>query len=206
MSSKLYYFHDPMCSWCWGYRPTFKKLLDKLPEEVTVEYVLGGLAPDTDEPMPAGMRETLQGYWRKIQRLLGTEFNFEFWQQCQPRRDTYKACRAVIAAGYEGLDLAMLEAVHQAYYLRAMNPSEIDTLVELAKQIGLDEDRFRSRLLSAETDRQLQQQIKLTRQWQVQGFPALFLQVNGHRYSLPLDYQDEEVTLQLLRELHQKAT
>ncbi|MDF4306582.1 DsbA family protein, partial [Vibrio parahaemolyticus] len=26
MDIKLYYVHDPMCSWCWGYKPTIEKL------------------------------------------------------------------------------------------------------------------------------------------------------------------------------------
>ena len=191
-----------MCSWCWGYRPTLNKLLAKLPADVTVEYVLGGLAPDNDEAMPAEMRDAIEGYWRKIQNLLGTEFNFAFWHQCQPRRDTYKACRAVIAARAEGMDLAMLDAIQRAYYLRAMNPSDIDTLVILAQELGLDAASFRARLLSEETDSQLQKEINLGRQWQIQGFPALVLQVDERRYALPVDYQDEEVTLKVLKGLH----
>ena len=52
MQAILYYLHDPMCSWCWGYRPTWLKLKAALPHYVQVEYLLGGLAPDNDEPMP----------------------------------------------------------------------------------------------------------------------------------------------------------
>ncbi|MFT6977114.1 MAG: putative protein-disulfide isomerase, partial [Shewanella psychromarinicola] len=25
-NTTLYYVHDPMCSWCWGYRPTWDTL------------------------------------------------------------------------------------------------------------------------------------------------------------------------------------
>ncbi|MBE8572891.1 DsbA family protein, partial [Vibrio sp. OPT46] len=31
MDIKLYYVHDPMCSWCWGYKPTLDKLKQQLP-------------------------------------------------------------------------------------------------------------------------------------------------------------------------------
>lgn len=201
MIATLYYCYDPMCSWCWGYRPTLNKLLAKLPAELNVEFILGGLAPDTAEPMPAAMRDTIEGYWRKIQGLLGTEFNFDFWRQCQPRRDTYKACRAIIAARPEGKQRGMLEAIQQAYYLRAMNPSEIDVLLQLAEEIGMNPDTFRVRLLCGATDQQLQKEITQVRQWQVQGFPSLVLECNERRYLLPVDYQDEEVTLKRLKEL-----
>ncbi|MBL4606347.1 MAG: DsbA family protein [Pseudomonadales bacterium] len=70
----LYYFHDPMCSWCWGFRPTWLKLQEHLPQNIKVEYVLGGLAADNDQPMPQDMREMLQGTWRQIHRELGADF------------------------------------------------------------------------------------------------------------------------------------
>lgn len=54
----LYYVHDPMCSWCWGFQPTWRKIKAELPDGVSVEYLLGGLARDSEEPM----LETMRGY------------------------------------------------------------------------------------------------------------------------------------------------
>jgi len=48
----LYYIHDPMCSWCWAFRPVWGEVQRRLPETVSVTYLLGGLAPDSDAPMP----------------------------------------------------------------------------------------------------------------------------------------------------------
>ena len=45
---KLYYIHDPMCSWCWAFRPTLTKVLAELPAHIEVQYLVGGLAPDSD--------------------------------------------------------------------------------------------------------------------------------------------------------------
>ncbi|GAL16296.1 thioredoxin [Vibrio astriarenae] len=59
-----------MCSWCWGFKPTWKKLEQKLQNYVEVKYVVGGLAPDTLEPMPMQMREQIATYWHKIEGLL----------------------------------------------------------------------------------------------------------------------------------------
>ena len=46
-SATLYYIHDPMCSWCWAYRPTLMQLRENLPDDIRWQNVLGGLAPDT---------------------------------------------------------------------------------------------------------------------------------------------------------------
>ena len=85
MKTKLFYVYDPMCSWCWGYAPTWQRLKSELASHVEVVYALGGLAPDSDDAMPQAMQKFLQQTWQKISQQLGTEFNFDFWQQCQPR-------------------------------------------------------------------------------------------------------------------------
>ena len=94
----LYYVLDPMCSWCWAFRSSWLALLEELPDSVTVRYVLGGLAPDSDEPMPQAQRESIRQIWQSIAQRTGTEFNLDFWTRNTPRRSTYPACRAVIAA------------------------------------------------------------------------------------------------------------
>jgi len=75
MPSTLYYIHDPMCSWCWGHRALWDRLQKLLPDNVVIEYVAGGLAADTNEPMPMVLQQTIQGYWREIEAKLGTAFN-----------------------------------------------------------------------------------------------------------------------------------
>jgi putative protein-disulfide isomerase len=74
-----------MCSWCWGFRPTSDQLRANLPGHLKLEKILGGLAPDSDLPMPAELRDKLPDTWRRIQERLGTEFNFDFWTVCEPR-------------------------------------------------------------------------------------------------------------------------
>ena len=120
--SELIYVHDPMCSWCWGLRPVFQRLIDQLPSQIRVSYLLGGLAADSDAPMAEEMQHQLQDTWHRIQqRIPNTEFNYDFWTRCQPRRSTYPACRAVIAARRIDVELekSMVLAIQRAYYLQA---------------------------------------------------------------------------------------
>ncbi len=151
----LYYAHDPMCSWCWAFSPALQYLFDNLPDNIQFVSLLGGLAKDSMEHMPEETKEYVQNHWRNIQEEVpGTEFNFDFWRVCKPRRSTYPACRAVIAARIQGnqFDPAMTQAIQQAYYLQARNPSDIKTLIELAGEIGLDKDKFSSNIKSEETE------------------------------------------------------
>jgi len=132
----LYFYHDPMCSWCWGYRPVSDRLFASLPNSVELVKIVGGLAPDSDEPMPQNLLEGLPKAWSRIHDLLGTEFNFDFWSKCKPRRSTYPACRAVLAADNQNKYDEMIDAIQHAYYLRAMNPSDLVTLETLAGSLS----------------------------------------------------------------------
>ncbi len=198
---KLYYYHDPMCSWCWGYRPTAQALFSSLPENVSMKNILGGLAPDSDEPMSAELRSTISDHWKRIHDTLGTEFNFDFWTNCKPRRSTYPACRAVIAATNQDREEDMIFAIQRAYYLRAMNPSDLETLEALADELDLNRALFQSDLRSAETELEFQRQIALTRSSPIRGFPALALEDSGQLRSVCLDYKSHETTLQHLQAL-----
>jgi putative protein-disulfide isomerase len=208
MKTKLYYIHDPMCSWCWGYRPVWSQLKNSLPDSIELEYVAGGLAPDNDNPMPQDMQQRLQGAWRKIADLLGTEFNFDFWTQNTPRRSTYIACRAVIAAKKQNVELEMVEAIQRAYYLQALNPSDTDILMRLAwdlyaKELDVDLDQFANDLTSVETQHELERQIALAGSLSDKGFPSLVLEHNGEQHFIQHDYKDHTPTLKIIEAIIQ---
>ncbi len=199
---KLYYVHDPMCSWCWAFRPVWAAIRARLPSDIDPERVLGGLAPDTREPMPEAMRAYVQDTWCRIERVVpGTEFNFEFWNRCRPRRSTYPACRAVIAATAQGagFEEPMIEAIQRAYYLEARNPSDEDTLIALAEAIGLDCELFSLTLNDPSIQAELLRQIEFSKSLGARGFPSLILEdEKGHR-PIAYDYDDPSVVLAKLR-------
>ncbi|MFD2229856.1 DsbA family protein [Alkalimarinus sediminis] len=204
MRTTLYYFHDPMCSWCWGYSHTWNQLQQLLPDHIGVEYVVGGLAPDSDIPMPASMAQTIQTHWKRIESELGTRFNYDFWVKCSPKRSTYPACRAVLAAEKQQQQKAMIQRIQEAYYLEAKNPSEQSTLIKLAEEIGLDPVKFTADINSTEIEQELQDQIQLTRQSPIQGFPSLLL-VKGSihyptsvGYPIPVDYHSPHTTIEAI--------
>jgi len=92
MVAELLYFHDPMCSWGWAFRPACTALRARLSTDLTLRRVVGGLARDNDQPMPEEMRAKVKGFWRTIQETVpGTRFNFAFWENCTSRRSTFNA-------------------------------------------------------------------------------------------------------------------
>jgi len=208
MSTTLFYIHDPMCSWCWGFRPTWLTLQHQLPPHIRIQYVLGGLAPDSQTPMPTAMQQRIQQHWHTIRRKIpGTVFNFDFWTKNQPRRATWPACRAVIATRRQrpAAEHSMILAIQRAYYIEARNPSDDDVLIRLAGKLGLDVSRFQHDLNSTATQRELEQEIALRRKLGANSFPSLILQCHGRCYVIPVDYRRAETMQQHITALADDA-
>ena len=187
-----------MCSWCWAYKPTWQKILTKLPQSLNVEYLLGGLAPDNDNPMSPETRNFVMDNWRRVQeKVPATEFNYEFWRLNTPKRSTYIACRAVISARIQNpkFERAMIDAIQYAYYLKAQNPSEETVLFDLAENIGLNIQAFKKDLNSPRVNNSLLKEIEFSRLMPISGFPSLVLSKNNTLTQIRINYINAKFTI-----------
>lgn len=209
MPTTLIYIHDPMCSWCWAFKPALTQLISELGDTVARRNILGGLAPDSDQPMPQQMQDALQTTWQRIQQAVpGTRFNFDFWSENTPRRSTYPACRAVLAARAQEprFEEMMISAIQEAYYLYAQNPSDHEVLVSLAADIGCQADRFSEDLRSAPINQALHDDLLFAQQLGVRGFPSLVLQTDDHYVSIPVDHNNASAMTSTIHSVLSQST
>ncbi|BAK73629.1 DsbA family protein [Arcobacter sp. L] len=197
----LYYVHDPMCSWCYAFKATLDELKKHLASNIKIVYVVGGLAKHSDEPMPKEMQEKIENIWYEIEEVTGTKFNHDFWKNCIPRRSTYLACQATMLARYEDKEDEMISAIQEAYYQKALNPSDASTLISLAKQIGIDEKKFEENLKSQKIEDDLQEELNFRRSLYVKVFPSLILKYKKELYPINIKYNDYKSMLNQINDL-----
>jgi len=203
-NATLYYIHDPMCSWCWGFKPVFEQLKRDLPAEIKLVYLLGGLAADNNSPMPDSMKSKIISTWQHIQETIpGTEFNYDFWETNIPKRSTYPSCRAVLAAAKQNNNksFAMISAIQEAYYLNAQNPSDINVIKDLANKIGLNPQEFSDDIESEEINIELIKDISRARKMGADSFPSLVISKNDTFYPIALDYNHADIILNHIESL-----
>jgi putative protein-disulfide isomerase len=106
----------------------------------------------------------------------------------------------VIAARRQdpALDQAMTYAIQRAYYLEARNPSDRETLIELAGEIEADPVAFARDLDADETRQALADEIARARGMGVDSFPALVLDCSGSRWRIPVEYTDSDAILETI--------
>lgn len=149
------------------------RALREMAPETPVQIVLGGLAPDSSAPMEEAMRGYVQQAWHDVAQHCKVDFNFDFWEQCQPRRSTYLACRAVIVARPYNLESAMFDAIQRAYYQEARNPSDLEILADVAEQLDIPKPNFFAAMQAQETQGALEFDFQTRRSLGVQSFPSL---------------------------------
>jgi len=200
---RLIYVYDPLCSWCYGFRPTWQAIRAGLPEKISVETRLGGLAPDDDQPMPAHMSLKLAQTWRQIEKQCSVPFDHSYWDQVpNPPRTTYIAGRAVRAAEQLGIDeWQMVHAIQDAYYTQARNVWQAKVLTQIASQMGVNAEQFAALLNSDALRAQHEAEVNETYHMGVQGYPSLVFDDGQQLGLLPINYGDPGYTLGVLESL-----
>jgi len=194
----ILYLADPMCSWCWGFAPSLKAIQAIAPQ-VPVQIVLGGLAPDSEEPMEASLRCYIQQAWRDVAAQCDVEFNFDFWERCSPRRSTYPACRAVVVARTFNLEMSMFQSIQHAYYLEARNPSDLNVLVEIAVTLGIPKQEFLDHMMLEQTQQALEADFQLRNQLHGHSFPSIGVRRQGATHLLHSGYCSPDEATQIWR-------
>jgi putative protein-disulfide isomerase len=176
----LYYFGDPMCSWCWGFKPTLEQVEREYPELRRVT-VMGGLRRGDGVAMDEDLVSLIRGAWRRIEEATGQPFDHAFWELHRPLATTVPACRAVVAA--RTLDPARewpyMVGMFRAYFTGLRDPSRRETHLAVAGEAGLDPAAFAAALDSPAVAAALRQDLDWTEAMGIRGFPTLVLHLRG---------------------------
>lgn len=174
----LWYFADPMCSWCWGFSPVIEAVRDQYRDRVKIALVLGGLRPGETSPLSAAGREEILHHWRAVQARTGQPFRFEGALPQGFVYDTEPASRAVASVG--GMETALIfplfKAIQSAFYADGRDVTQSGVLAELAAGLGVNAAAFLRAFDSDAARARTQAHFRQARQAGVRGFPALILQ------------------------------
>jgi putative protein-disulfide isomerase len=174
----LWYFADPMCSWCWGFAPVISAIKERYAAQMKVALVLGGLRPGTTEPMTPAAREEILRHWRDVQQRSGQPFQFDDAMPDGFIYDTEPPSRAIIAVSIIDPDMtfAYYKAVQESFYARGKNITQPETLAELVVNQGMDRDHFLKLFDSGEVKAKTRRHFQMSRESGVRGFPTTVLQ------------------------------
>jgi putative protein-disulfide isomerase len=174
----LWYFADPMCSWCWGFSPVIEAVREAYRPRVKIALVLGGLRPGETEPLTASRRDEILHHWHQVHERTGQPFLFEGAMPEGFIYDTEPPSRAVLAVGSIDAEkiFPMFKAIQSAFYAEGRDVTQAGTLAELAAGLRIAREAFLRAFDSDEVRARTQAHFRHGRQAGVRGFPTLILQ------------------------------
>ena len=188
---KVDIWSDVQCPWCYIGKRRFESALDGFNGEVEVEYHSFELAPDVPLDFVGTTVDYLterKGLSRdQVEVMLdrvtgiaegeGLEYHLHDAQQV----NTVRAHELIHHANELGLQEPMKERLFRAYFTESRNLGDIDTLVELAEEVGIEADDARAALEDNRHLPAVKADMAQAREYGIQGVP--FFVIDG-RYGI----------------------
>ncbi len=206
--TKIIYIADPMCSWCYGFGPELKTLLDGVPE-LHFEIVLGGLRAYNKELMDEALKITLLSHWKKVAETSGMPFSQAALSHKNFIYDTEPACRAVVTARRLAPETALdvFHAIQHGFYAEGLDTTNGDVLTKIVVPvlnkagINISAQDFLTTWSSEEAITATHDDFLQTQRWGVTGFPTLVFERAGELYLVTSGFARTEVLVERLQTL-----
>lgn len=186
MAQQLVYFADPMCSWCWGFKPSLLALLDRHGDTLPLRLIMGGLRPGNTRVMDERQKREIRNHWQHVHEASGQPFDFDFFDREGFVYDTEPACRAVVAAGIAAPDrvLDMLMGIQHGFYAGNRDATDPAVLAAIAGEVGIEPAAFQVAFDDPQTRQATWQGFTLAQSAGITGFPTLLAGNDAQGYQV----------------------
>jgi putative protein-disulfide isomerase len=143
MAVEVRYYTDPACPWSWSLEPIVRRLMVEFGEGLSWTYVMGGLARDFTGAGDKGeVYSRLILHWLDVSDVGGMPLDPRIWTE-GPIASSYPACMAVKAAAEQGDAYRYLRELREGLFCFRRKLDTTEALVEAARAVGLNVERFR---------------------------------------------------------------
>lgn len=183
----IYQFTDPVCVWCWGNEPVMRAIDYLYGNKVGVEYVMGGLIEEitTLYNLKGSTRQIIEQanaimaeHWIVASERHGMPVNIrhmalfsERYPSSFPQNIAYEAARRIESSAAK----QFLRRIREATFVEAHRTSQIDVLIELAVEVGIDAARFIDEYTTGTAQNDFIKSRMKCRRNGVTGFPSYLI-------------------------------
>ncbi len=183
----IYQFTDPTCVWCWGNEPVLRAIDYLYGDKVAIEFIMGGLVEDIttlyDFEGPTSFvieraNARISEIWHAASIRHGMPVSKEYmnlytdrYTSSFPQNIAYEAAKRL---DKEKAKL-FLRRIREATFTENRRTSQIDVLIELAVESGLDAAQFIDQYTYGGAQSDFMQDRMKCRRSGITGFPSYLI-------------------------------
>jgi len=179
---EIEFFHDVLCAWCYALSPRLRRLTEEFPD-IQVIHRSFPLAPQPEDiahmfgSKEKGKKNILK-HWKaanmnddehRINAELMEQRDFDYPYSTP----ALLACKAAEMQGAQEMHWNYFDKAQEAHLTLCRNVADFDVLVDIARELGLDVDRFKMDLYSQEAQLALHRDIDRALELGVEATPTL---------------------------------
>jgi putative protein-disulfide isomerase len=142
----LHYIYDPLCGWCYGAEPllTAARAIEALQLELHGGGMMAGI---NRQPVSEALRNYVMPHDHRIAAMTGQPFGQDYFEGLLRDHgacfDSEPPITAILASeALAGRAADMLARIQRAHYVEGQRIADIEVLIRLAAEIGLDAAAF----------------------------------------------------------------
>lgn len=164
---------DYVCPFCYLASTSLAKL--KTTQDVAIKWHAYELRPAGSPPMPEHVMQRIIASRPQLERMAREQYGIEL-NSGQFGINTHKAHIAAQYARYEGKGAAYHESLFRAYWVEARDISDVEVLVEIGVNVGLNADELRKALDDKTLDEIVNADINQAQSLGLNGVPAMIFE------------------------------
>lgn len=201
---EILYFTDPICSTCWSIQPHLRKLKLTYGNELSLNYIMGGLLPSWKNFNRGGIQQSndVIAHWDEVAHVTGMPIDSSVWKT-DPLESSFPPSIAFKAAQMQDVDKAIifLRRMNELVFLEATNISIDTVLKKAAFDSGLDVARL-FRDIKNKAYHQFYDDLALSKELNIDMLPTFIIKSNGIEEIALKGYQNFNSLEQAILQLH----
>lgn len=208
MSLPLLYFYDALCGWCYAFTPQVKALKTLFGDDLDINIISGGMVIGPNAgPLSPEKADYIAQAIPNVEEMSGVKFGDAFIQRLrQPELFYQSSLKPAIALSIvkekkpeSALDFA--SGLQQAQYYNGISLEEDTPYEHGFEGIGLPVNEMMDLMGSLGARAAATQDFRLSKELQIQGFPALVAYHKEQYYLLSHGFQRAEPIADNIRHL-----
>lgn len=186
----LVYCYDAYCGWCYGFSAVMKKIAESYAAVLPIEVLSGGMILPEKPTHISSIATYIQQAYKTVENHTGIKFGQDFlWHIFNPdKSDWYlnsekpAVALSVIKEWQPNNALSFATDMQYALNYEGRDLTDDEAYRHLIEKYNLDADQFYKALHSEYFKEKAYQDFALVKQLRVDGFPAVFLQLEDEKY------------------------